>query len=84
MVCKIRSGKSIKGALNYNEHKAKEGVSECIGAANFLGGPEHLTIFDKLRSFEQLIEENARSKTNCVHISLNFDVSEKLKSKQAE
>jgi len=25
-----------------------------------------------------LIEKNARAKTNCVHISLNFDVSEKL------
>jgi hypothetical protein len=78
MVCKIRSGKNIKGALNYNEHKVKEGAAECIGAANFIGGPEHLTIYDKVIRFEQLTERNARSKTNCVHISLNFEVSEKL------
>jgi hypothetical protein len=78
MVCKIRSGKNIKGALNYNETKVKEGVAECISAANFVGEPQHLRLFDKLARFEQLIEKNARTKTNCVHISLNFDVSEKL------
>jgi hypothetical protein len=78
MVCKVRSGKNIKGALNYNEHKVKGGVAECIAAANFVAEPQHLRFFDKLARFEQLIEKNARAKTNCVHISLNFDVSEKL------
>lgn len=78
MVCKVRSGKNIKGALNYNEQKVKEGVAECIGAVNFVGEPQHLRFFDKLGRFEQLIEKNARAKTNCVHISLNFDVSEKF------
>jgi hypothetical protein len=78
MVCKVRSGKNIKGALNYNENKVKEGVAECIGAANFVGEPQHLRFFDKLARLEQFIEKNARAKTNCVHISLNFDVSEKL------
>jgi hypothetical protein len=78
MVCKVRSGKNIKGALNYNENKVKEGVAECIGAANFVGEPQQLRFFDKLARFEQLIEKNTRAKTNCVHISLNFDVSENL------
>lgn len=78
MVCKVRSGKNIKGALNYNEQKVKAGVAECIGAANFVGEPQQLRFFDKLERFEHLIEKNARAKTNCVHISLNFDVSEKL------
>jgi hypothetical protein len=78
MVCKVRSGKNIKGALNYNENKVKEGVAECIGAANFVGEPQQFRFSDKLARFEQLIEKNARAKTNCVHISLNFDVSEKL------
>jgi hypothetical protein len=78
MVCKVRSGKNIKGALNYNENKVKEGVAECIGAANFVGEPQQLRFSDKLARFKQLIEKNARAKTNCVHISLNFDVSEKL------
>lgn len=78
MVCKVRSGKNIKGALNYNEQKVKEGVAECIGAVNFVGEPQQLRFFDKLARFEHLIEKNSRAKTNCVHISLNFDVSENL------
>jgi hypothetical protein len=78
MVCKVRSGKNFKGALNYNENKVKEDVAECIAAANFVGEPQQLRFSDKLARFEHLIEKNARAKTNCVHISLNFDVSEKL------
>lgn len=77
MVCKVRSGKNIKGALNYNEHKVRDGVAECIGASSFVGEPQDLRFYDKLARFNQLIEKNARAKTNCVHISLNFDVSEK-------
>ena len=78
MVCKVRSGKNIRGALNYNENKVKEGVAECIGAANFVGQAQHLRFSDKLARFEHLIERNTRAKTNTVHISLNFDVGEKL------
>jgi len=78
MVCKVRSGKKIRGALNYNENKVKEGVAECIGAANFVGQAQHLRFVDKLARFEHLIERNTRAKTNTVHISLNFDVGEKL------
>ena len=78
MVCKVRSGKNIRGALNYNENKVKEGVAQCIGAANFVGEPQHLRFYDKLARFEHLIERNTRAKTNTVHISLNFDVGEKL------
>ncbi len=56
----------------------KDGVAECIGAANFVGEPQHLRFSYKLARFEHLIDKNARAKTNCVHISLNFDASEKL------
>jgi hypothetical protein len=78
MVCKVISGKSIKGALNYNESKVREGLAECISAVNFIAEPEQLNFYDKLSRFENLIEKNKRAKTNAVHISLNFDVSEKL------
>jgi hypothetical protein len=78
MVCKVRSGKNIRGALNYNENKVKEGVAECIGAGNFVGQAQHLRFFDKIVRFENLIERNIRAKTNTLHISLNFDVGEKL------
>jgi hypothetical protein len=78
MVCKVRCGKSIRGALNYNENKVKEGKAECIGAVNFVGEAQHLTFHEKLAKFENLIERNTRAKTNILHISLNFDVGEKL------
>lgn len=78
MVCKVRCGKSIKGALNYNENKVKEGKAECIGAGNFVGEAHHMTFHEKLGRFQNLIERNTRAKTNTVHISLNFDVGEKL------
>jgi hypothetical protein len=78
MVCKVISGKSIKGALNYNENKVREGMADCIAAVNFIAEPELLNFYGKLSRFENLIEKNNRAKTNTVHISLNFDVSEKL------
>ena len=78
MVCKVRCGKSIKGALNYNENKVKEGKAECIGAVNFVGEAQHMTFHEKLVRFQNLIEGNTRAKTNTLHISLNFDVGEKL------
>jgi hypothetical protein len=53
-------------------------LAECICAANFVGEPQQLRFSDKLARFERLTEKNTRAKTNCVHISLNFDVSEKL------
>lgn len=78
MVCKVISGKSIKGALNYNENKVREGFADCIAAVNFIGEPEQLNFYNKLSRFENLIEKNTRAKTNTVHISLNFDIGEKL------
>jgi Relaxase/Mobilisation nuclease domain len=78
MVCKVISGKSLKGALNYNENKVREGLAESIAAVNFIAEPEHLNFYNKLLRFENLIERNGRAKTNAVHISLNFDIGEKL------
>lgn len=78
MVCKVRCGRSIKGALNYNEKKVKDGKAECIGAVNFVGEAHHMTFYDKLARFQSLIEGNTRAKTNTLHISLNFDVGETL------
>jgi hypothetical protein len=78
MVCKVRSGKSIRGALNYNEKKVKEGKAECIGAVNFVGEAHHMNFYEKLARFQNLIEGNTRAKTNTLHISLNFVVGETL------
>jgi len=82
MVAKIKIGKSVRGILNYNENKVKESQSQCISASGY--GVEHndLSFYQKLNRLENLQEKNSRVKTNAVHISLNFDPSEKLSKTQ--
>ena len=82
MVAKIKSGKSIRGVLLYNEQKVEEGVAECIGAIGFGMEASELNFYQKLARFEKLLEKNSRVKTNALHLSLNFDPSEKLGRKK--
>ncbi len=76
MVVKIKTGKSIKGVLNYNEQKVEKGVAELVLASGFSTDVEELTFSQKLRRFEQLNQRNEKIKTNAVHISLNFPPGE--------
>ena len=79
MVVKITSPHSIKRVLNYNEKKVEKGQAECIHAVNYLLTPGQMNFYDKLNRFENLIALNDRSKkSNTLHISLNFDPTEKL------
>ncbi|MES2375419.1 MAG: relaxase/mobilization nuclease domain-containing protein [Bacteroidota bacterium] len=78
MVAKIKSGKSLIGALNYNENKVKQGKAVLIAAVKYLKEPEELSFNDKLFRLIDLAAMNQRSKTNTVHISLNFPNGENL------
>lgn len=78
MVAKVISGKTIRGALSYNENKVKLGVATCIMANQFGCDPYELAFHAKLNRFEKLITRNQKAKTNTLHISLNFDVTENL------
>jgi len=82
MVAKIKIGKSIRGILNYNENKVKESQAQCIGAGGYGVESGELSFYQKLNRFEKLQEKNSRLKTNAIHISLNFDPSEKLSQRQ--
>jgi hypothetical protein len=82
MVARINTGKSISKALNYNEKKVQQGQAELLLAHNFLKGGEQMTFYDKLRSFEKLTSLNERTNTNTLHVSLNFDPSEKLENEK--
>ena len=79
MVAKIKSGKSLIGALNYNENKVKRGKAVLIAAVKYLKDKEVLSFNDKLFRLTDLAEMNQRAKTNTVHISLNFPNGEHLK-----
>jgi hypothetical protein len=78
MVAKVNSGQNILGLLNYNENKVKEGVATCIHENLFNCNVDRLSFYDKLKTFQGFITRNHRATTKAVHISLNFDPSEKL------
>jgi hypothetical protein len=78
MVAKITTPHSILRVLNYNENKVQKGTAECIYAGNFLLDPKALNFYNKLFTFKHRTELNQRATTNMLHISLNFDPTEKL------
>lgn len=78
MVAKVISGQDIKGALNYNEQKVLQGTAQCIHASGFMKDTSKLNFYDKLTRFTDLNDRNTRTKTNTLHISLNFDPGERL------
>lgn len=82
MVAVIKVGHSMHRIFNYNENKVKEGVAECIGAENFPLNAEEMTLKIKLNYLLKRMELNENVKRNSVHISLNFDPSEKDLSKE--
>ena len=78
MVAKITTPKSIEAALNYNEKKVQKGNAFCLHAANYLKYAKDMNFYQKLNGFERLNTLNERATTKTLHVSLNFDPSEKL------
>lgn len=78
MVARFISGKSIKGALRYNEEKVQKGKAKCIAAVGYPADNGQLNFAQKLARLENLAALNDRVKVNCIHVSLNLDPSEIL------
>jgi hypothetical protein len=78
MVAKIKTGRSLIGAINYNEHKVRLGKAELILAQGYLKDPGNLTFHDKLQRLTDLTKRNERTLVNTLHVSLNFAVNENL------
>lgn len=78
MVAVIHTSSSLRNALNYNEQKVKEQVATCLSAVHYPKDLEHLNFYQKLNRLQNQAALNVRTKVNSVHISLNFDPSEKL------
>jgi hypothetical protein len=72
MVARIVSGKSIRGILNYNELKVENAEAKLLMAAGFPRDPDRLSFKNKLERFELLTRQNTDTRTNTLHISLNF------------
>jgi hypothetical protein len=82
MVAVIKVGHSMHRIFNYNENKVKEGVAECIGAENFPLNAEEMSLKIKINYLLKRMKLNENVKRNSVHISLNFDPSEKNLSRE--
>ena len=80
MVTKITTPHRIVDALNYNEKKVQQGKAECIYACNYLVEHSKMNFHQKLEGFESRNVLNERATTKTLHVSLNFDPSEKLSS----
>ncbi|MFA6275782.1 MAG: relaxase/mobilization nuclease domain-containing protein [Pedobacter sp.] len=78
MVAKIKIGKSIRGILHYNENKVSEGEANLILASGFAGDIEKINLQHKIKRFQHLTDLKPSVKTNALHISLNFEASEKI------
>ncbi len=78
MVAVIHASSSLRNALNYNEQKVKEQVATCLAAVHYPKDVEDLNFYQKLNRLQNQAALNVRTKVNSVHISLNFDPSEKL------
>src|SRR5689334_304621 len=82
MVARINTSENMSKVLHYNEHKVKQKEAEILHAHHFLKDADQLSFSDKMRWFEKFTSLNERTKTNTLHVSLNFDTSEKLDNDQ--
>ena len=78
MVARITIPASLSATLNYNEKKVQKGVAECIAVSSFLLSVDQMNFHHKLNTFENRNKLNERATTKTIHVSLNFDPSEKL------
>jgi hypothetical protein len=78
MVAVIKPGRSLRNTLHYNENKLKQEKAVLIHSANYGKDTELLGFSDKIRRLEKQAALNQATKVNSVHISLNFDPSEKI------
>ena len=84
MVAVIKTGHSIHRIVNYNENKVKEGVAKCISAANYPMEEDKLSLKNKLNRLLKQAALNTSVSRNSVHVSLNFDPSEKHSKEKLE
>lgn len=78
MVAVIGEGESISSSFYYNEHKVNKGVATLIHAHNYPREAKDLTEDMRLNMLVKLAALNKTTRVNSLHISLNFDPSEKF------
>jgi len=82
MVAILEPNSSLKDTFYYNENKVKSGVAKCLSAENYPHELPELNEVQKLQMLQKLAALRSKTKLNSIHISLNFDQSEKLSPEQ--
>lgn len=82
MVAVIHNSSSLRNALHYNENKLRQGVAKLIHSGNYPKDTELLGFSDKINRLERQSALNQQTKVNSVHISLNFDSTDKLNTEK--
>jgi len=72
MVAVIKSGRSVRATFHYNENKVKEGIADCLMAANYPLDLEDLSEQMRLNRILKMAERSDMVKRPSIHISLNF------------
>jgi len=80
----MSTGKNIKGALSYNEQKVRQGTAELILASRFGRDINDIGFSEKVLRFEKLNQMNPKSKTNTLHLSLNFSQEDQLSDEKLQ
>src|SRR5438132_2666526 len=78
----IHNSGSLRNALHYNENKVKQNVADFIHSGNYPKDTDLLGFSDKINRLENLVARNQQTKINSVHISLNFDLPDKLNTEK--
>lgn len=68
----------MRGILIYNENKVEKGEAKIMLASGFAVDIDKLNLDQKIQRFKNLTDLNPTVKTNAMHISLNFDATDKL------
>lgn len=77
MVAIINTGHAVRNSFTYNENKVRAGVASCIGEGNYPMDLGLMTPESRLGVLLKRVALNPRVTRNSVHISLNFDPTEK-------
>jgi hypothetical protein len=76
--CKNEFSQKSAGRTELQREKVKKGAAECIGANGYLQEVGYLNFYQKLEGLENRNALNDRATTKTLHVSLNFDPSERL------
>src|SRR5690606_21260822 len=77
MVAVIKTGSSIRRIFLYNENKVEVGIARCLSAINYPMDAQQMSASMRLNRLLQQAALNSKVTRTSVHISLNFDPTEK-------